>query len=81
MGFKELTGGRWLFLTLLGLPELQQGFEHMQAVVYRSHAEQSGSSCVGDERRRLERKQMKLNYLKFFLHYMLQGLLCRAVKQ
>lgn len=62
VGFKELTGGRWLLLTLLGLPELQQGFEHMQAVVYRSHAEQSGSCCVGDERRRLARKQ-KWNWI------------------
>lgn len=62
MGFEELTGGCRFLITLLGLPELQQGFEHMQAVVYRSHAEQRCGCRIGDERRRLARKA-KLDYV------------------
>lgn len=44
MWAEELAGGHGLFFTLLALPELQEGFEHMEAVVNGAQAEQ-GSRC------------------------------------
>lgn len=44
MWAEELAGGHRLFFTLLALPELQEGFEHMETVVNGAQAEQ-GSCC------------------------------------
>ena len=53
MGSQELAGGHRLLLALLALPELQQGLEHVEAVVDGAQAEQGRGRGVGDQRRRL----------------------------
>lgn len=57
MGLEELAGSGRLLLALLRLPELQQGLQNMQTVVYGAAAEQGCRRGVGDEGRGLaERK-------------------------
>lgn len=54
MWFQQLAGGHELLIILLALPVLQQGFEHVQAVVHGPRAQQGRCSGTGDEGRRLE---------------------------
>lgn len=53
MRFQQLAGGHGLVVVLLALPVLQQGFEHVQAVVHSAGAQQGCCCGTGDEGRRL----------------------------
>lgn len=53
MWFQQLAGSHGLLVALLALPILQQGSEHVQAVVHSPRAQQRCCSGTGDEGRRL----------------------------
>lgn len=53
MWFQQLAGSHGLLVVLLALPVLQQGFEHVQAVVHSAGAQKSRCCGAGDEGRRL----------------------------
>lgn len=57
MWAEQLAGGHRLFFTLLTLPELQQGLEHMEAVVNGTQAEQGRCCGIGNQRGRLEDRE------------------------
>ena len=60
MWFQQLAGGHGLLVALLALPVLQQGLEHVQAVVHSPGAQQGGGRGAGDEGRRLRKSGEKL---------------------
>ena len=60
MWFQQLAGGHGLLVTLLALPVLQQGLEHVQAVVHSPGAQQGGGRGARDEGRRLQRSREKV---------------------
>lgn len=49
MWFQQLAGSHGLLIILLALPILQQGFEHVQAVVHSPRAQQGCCGGTGDE--------------------------------
>lgn len=51
MWFQQLAGSHGLLIILLALPILQQGFEHVQAVIHSPRAQQGCCSGTGDEGR------------------------------
>lgn len=57
MWFQQLAGSHGILVALLALPILQQGLEHMQAVVYSPRAEQGCCCGTRDEGRRLGREK------------------------
>lgn len=58
--FQQLAGGHGLLVALLALPVLQQGLEHVQAVVHSPGAQQGSGRGARDEGRRLRRSREKV---------------------
>lgn len=51
MWFQQLAGSHGFLIILLALPVLQQGLEHVQAVVHSARAQQGCCCGTGDEGR------------------------------